>query len=290
VVDTTAPVIDAAADASAEATGPDGAAVTFASPATHDAVDGDGVATCAPASGSTFALGDTTVTCAAMDAAGNAATDVSFTVSVVDTTAPLLALPADIALPATSADGAVVTFSASAQDIVDGDVAVDCAPASGSVFPRGETTVECIATDAAGNAATGAFAVRVETSVGATVATAQQTYGQLDAVLGGVRGTVHVEFPGGAPASGASVTVTITRLGSLVGLFETQTVSGTTDANGDFAFSADVPFELLGEYRLDATIDWMGIPATATGGYAVAPLPSDLSRVADALPETMLLP
>jgi hypothetical protein len=90
VVDTTPPTIDPHGDETAEATGPSGAAVTYTSPATHDLVDGDGVASCLPASGSTFALGDTTVTCNATDAHGNAATPTTFKVTVVDTTPPTI--------------------------------------------------------------------------------------------------------------------------------------------------------------------------------------------------------
>ena len=63
---------------------------------------------------------------------------------------------------ATSAAGAVVTFSASATDIVDGSVAVSCTPASGSTFAPGTTTVNCTATDAAGNTASGSFTVSVK--------------------------------------------------------------------------------------------------------------------------------
>jgi dipeptidyl aminopeptidase/acylaminoacyl peptidase len=63
VKDTTAPVIASHNDVTAEATGPDGAFVSYTSPTTTDAVDGSGSASCTPASGSKFALGDTTVTC-----------------------------------------------------------------------------------------------------------------------------------------------------------------------------------------------------------------------------------
>jgi hypothetical protein len=91
IVDTTAPTIDPHADVGPiEATSALGAIVTYVSPATHDAVDGDGVATCTPASGSTFALGDTTVTCNASDAVGNAAAATSFVVHVVDTIPPTI--------------------------------------------------------------------------------------------------------------------------------------------------------------------------------------------------------
>jgi hypothetical protein len=104
------------------------------------------------------------VNCSATDAAGNSATG-SFYVTVVDTTPPALSLPANITTAATGISGAVVTYSASASDLVDGPVAVSCSPASGSTFAPGTTTVNCSATDAAGTTATGSFTVHVTFSV-----------------------------------------------------------------------------------------------------------------------------
>ena len=62
---------------------------------------------------------------------------------------------------ATSTAGATVTYTAYAEDAVDGAVAPVCAPASGSTVAPGTTTVTCTATDKAGNAARGTFAVKV---------------------------------------------------------------------------------------------------------------------------------
>lgn len=81
---------------------------------------------------------------------------------VVDSTPPTPLLPENIYVRATSSDGAVVTFSASATDDVDGVLTVTCTPESGSVFPVGETVVVCNATDSAGNLAEGSFRVTVE--------------------------------------------------------------------------------------------------------------------------------
>ncbi|MEX1357003.1 MAG: HYR domain-containing protein, partial [Gaiellaceae bacterium] len=159
VGDATPPVISVPGDIMSEATGPDGAAVTYSASA-EDEVDGSVEVDCAPASGSTFPLGATVVTCTAEDAAGNVAEE-TFTVSVVDTTAPSLTVPADITVDATSPAGAVVTYSASAFDIVDGSVAPTCSPASGETFAIGDTTVTCTAEDAAGNAAEASFVVHV---------------------------------------------------------------------------------------------------------------------------------
>jgi large repetitive protein len=161
VQDTIAPVIGPRDAVEAEATGPDGAVVNYTSPATTDAVDGNGIATCAPVSGGQFPLGPTTVTCNATDAAGNAATPVTFSVVVVDTTPPTVIVPDDISVEATGPDGAGVTFSASASDIVNGVVSTSCLPASGTTFPLGTTTVTCSAHDAANNIGTGTFKVTI---------------------------------------------------------------------------------------------------------------------------------
>jgi len=159
VTDTTGPQLDLPDDISIEAQGANGATIEYQAAAT-DVVDGPVDVICTPSSGSTFALGETTVSCTATDAAGNKA-EGSFKVVVSDTTAPNLKLPNAITEEATSKDGATVSYSATANDAVDGEVAVDCTLASGSTFPLGTTTVECSAADAAGNKAMGSFDVTV---------------------------------------------------------------------------------------------------------------------------------
>jgi hypothetical protein len=74
------PALDLPDDISAPAAGPEGAVVSFEASAA-DAVDGPVPVACAPASGATFPVGASTVTCKAEDAEGNAATG-SFTVTV----------------------------------------------------------------------------------------------------------------------------------------------------------------------------------------------------------------
>jgi hypothetical protein len=160
--DTTPPVVTVPGNMTREATGPGGAPVTYSGATAADDVDGSLTPLCSPASGATFPLGATTVTCSATDSAGNTGSN-SFTVTVQDTTAPALSLPSSITEEATGSGGATVNFSASATDAVSGSVAPDCAPASGSLFGFGSTTVTCTATDAAGNTSTpGTFTVTVQ--------------------------------------------------------------------------------------------------------------------------------
>lgn len=165
VVDTTAPTITGTpADIAVEAAGPDGTVVNFATPTARDLVDGTVPVRCAPASGGTFPVDITTVTCTATDAAGNAAST-TLRVTVQDTTAPTLALPADKVITATSVDGAAVTYRPEATDVVDGSVPVVCTPASGGTLPIGTTEVKCSATDKAGNKAEGSFKVFVRRTI-----------------------------------------------------------------------------------------------------------------------------
>ena len=159
VRDTTAPQLALPAGVTAEAASAGGTVITFAVSAT-DSVTAAPVVTCTPASGATFPLGLTTVTCDAADAAGNTS-DGTFTVTVQDTTAPQLTVPADINEQANSPDGRVISFTASAIDAVTSSLVVTCSPASGSTFPIGVTLVHCSTADAAGNSAGDSFAVTI---------------------------------------------------------------------------------------------------------------------------------
>lgn len=148
------PLLTIPESVAAEAENVEGATVTFEATAIS-AVNGDPVpVTCAPASGSQFSLGLTTVSCSATDS--NGTTSGSFIVFVTDTVQPVLTLPDDI-----ETDNPVVTFTATAVDNLDGSLPVTCAPASGSTFSTGTTSVRCTATDAHSNSAVGFFNVRV---------------------------------------------------------------------------------------------------------------------------------
>ncbi len=68
-----------------EATSTSGATATYTTPTATDAVSGNPTVTCSPVSGSTFAIGTTSVECDASDGNGNPAST-SFNVIVQDTT------------------------------------------------------------------------------------------------------------------------------------------------------------------------------------------------------------
>src|SRR5207253_525765 len=98
------------------------------------------------------------------DAALNASTAATIEVTIEnapDTTPPVITVPPNASLEATVPTGAVFTYTASAVDAIDGNVAVGCTPVSGSTFPFGATTVRCTASDAHGNTRAASFSVIV---------------------------------------------------------------------------------------------------------------------------------
>ena len=173
VGDTEPPVITVPGPITAEATSPGGAVVVYTAFAV-DNLDGSVPVVCTPASGSTFPLGTTLVSCTAHDAAGNVGTN-AFTVTVRDTTPPTLHLPGPITVSADANCTAVVTYTATATDIVDVTDTVVCTPASGSTFVLGTTTVNCSSTDAHGNTAHGSFTVTVNDTTPPTITSVTPT-------------------------------------------------------------------------------------------------------------------
>jgi hypothetical protein len=155
-------------DVAAEATSPGGAVVSYTATAVDGFGDPIGV-NCAPASGSLFPLGETVVNCASDPDIFEQVGEGSFTVTVRDTTAPIL-LGDNVEVDATSPSGAKISlpitacnFLAATPDPVNPcnglPLPVTCTTGAGSSFdPATEyqfamntTTVNCSAIDPAGN-------------------------------------------------------------------------------------------------------------------------------------------
>lgn len=118
-----------------------------------DAVDGSGAAIVGGDIVNTSIPGTYLVTYDYTDTAGNTALQVTRTVNVLDTIPPVIAAQSDMIVEATSANGAIVSFTPTATDNFDPSVTVTTTPASGSQFTLGTTQVTCNAVDLAGNAA-----------------------------------------------------------------------------------------------------------------------------------------
>ena len=173
VLDTTKPVLIVPELSTFEATSTSGAVVDFNVTAA-DIVDGSDEVICDPVSGSLFAIGSTSVTCLATDAAGN--TDsVSFKVGVVDLTPPVITVPDSIAKEATSAGGAVVDYVVTVSDAASNPITASCVPASGSLFALETTIVNCTATDDADISSTNSFSVTVSDNTAPSISVPKVT-------------------------------------------------------------------------------------------------------------------
>ena len=156
--------------------------VTGASGSTWSLVSGPGTATFSdatqPATTVTFSQpGLHQLRLTAASALGEVSA--TLTIDVQDLTPPLITVPADITIAATGGAGANVTFTTSANDLVDGPRPTTDSPASGSLFPIGTTTVTTTSSDAAGNVSTETFAVTVTGMTYATWAATQFTAPEL---------------------------------------------------------------------------------------------------------------
>src|SRR5205814_1366065 len=141
VVDTTPPAIICSSNLVLECTGSGEATATF-SVSASDTADPNPIIACAPTNGSSFPLGQSTVKCTASDFYTNSSF-CSFSLTVLDTTAPVLICPSNIVAESSiDGDGARVSYLATALDSCDASPVVSCVPESGSAFPIGTNTVE----------------------------------------------------------------------------------------------------------------------------------------------------
>ncbi len=196
-----------------------GTLVNFPMPPVTDLCDGaiTPVQIAGPAAGSSFDVGATTVTFQAVDAAGNTAT-CSFVVTVTDEQDPEISCPTDISiLTAGGACEDMVNFAAPA--ILDNCPGVSVSqvsgPASGSLFPIGETVVSFEAADASGNTAACSFTVTLTEDLAPTISCPENISVEND--LGLCTAMVNYDLPvaadncdgislalSGGPASGAA--------------------------------------------------------------------------------------
>src|SRR5206468_12422119 len=119
-------------------------------------VDGPTPVACAPTSGTVFPIGTTVVHCGATDSHTNHG-DAPFNITVADTTPPVLIVPGDTSVYATTPDGAPADSKGAAVFLqsVSASDSVDAAPKltnnAPSFFPVGITFVPRTAKAASGS-------------------------------------------------------------------------------------------------------------------------------------------
>jgi hypothetical protein len=271
--DTTAPVIaNVPPDIAAEATSPSGAIVVYAAPTAFDDRNGAVAVTCAPASGTVFPLGVTSVTCTAADAAGNMAS-AAFSVTVADTTPPVIALLS----PAAGASfyvGQNVAAAFAVADTVSGVASVSStAPSGGPIdtAAAGNKAFTVTAFDRAGNAATVTHAYIVVTDVLGDVNITGTNSPEILIALQSVTGDVIV----GDNDAAASIAVQIPRvIGTNIVITDNSSATSINASvgglvggdlnivdNGNAAINVDTP-RIAG----DVTISTGGTAVSATTG------------------------
>jgi N-acetylneuraminic acid mutarotase len=115
-----------------------------------------------PTAGTMRSIGMQTVTVTVTDAAGNSS-QCAVTLNLVDDTPPSLNCSTNIVVDHSNVPGqcsSAVNYNVTATDNCAGAV-VSCSPPSGSVFPKGSTSVNCIATDSSNNSTGCSFTVCV---------------------------------------------------------------------------------------------------------------------------------
>ena len=158
VIDTAPPEIISPEDIVFEAQSADSNVVDTGLPAVHDiqdvSISGD-----LPQA---FPIGNTIITWTATDASGNSASSTQ-TISVVDTTPPILSVPDDVRIEAAGmAENSVDLGEITAEDVSEIVLVSNDAPVS---FPFGDTEVIWTVRDAAGNSATALQTVSVVDTV-----------------------------------------------------------------------------------------------------------------------------
>ena len=166
---------------------------------------------------------------------------VDFSTTTSYTTPPTLTLPNNItvALPSGETGGTVVPFAAGATDPIDPRPQVSCSPGPTTFFAVGTTTVNCTATDTAGNTAHGSFTVTVTT--GST--------------------TIPVAVAGSQPFGSATPTFTYTATPPAGAV-----ISGTLHCTKLSTGASISPTLAVGRYKIDPTT-CSGL--TVTSGYSL---------------------
>ena len=158
VVDTTSPVLTVPDDLELEIYNKIGITVELGESSVNDIIDDSPIITNdAP---ETFPLGETIVTWTATDSSGNSASATQ-TITVVDTTSPVLTVPDDLELEIYNKIGITVELGeSSVNDIIDDSpIITNDAP---ETFPLGETIVTWTATDKFGNISSSSQTISVQ--------------------------------------------------------------------------------------------------------------------------------
>jgi hypothetical protein len=200
--------------------------------------------------------GSYAITYTATDGSGNIATATRTVTVVGPCPACLLVCPSDLTVPNDEGQcSAIVSYPdpAPGGDCI-GPVTIVCVPPPGSIFPVGTTTVNCTATDAAGDIATCSFTVTVEDGE-APVLTCPP-----DVTVQCLSDVPSADFAGGSVSDNCGPSPVVTHLGDLSDGTSPIVITRTyqaTDASGHSATCTQTitVVGLAGDFNGDCCVD-----------------------------------
>ncbi|MFA4835480.1 MAG: Ig-like domain-containing protein, partial [Dehalococcoidia bacterium] len=258
VIDTTKPVLTIPGNVTVEQATAAGTVVPLTATAT-DICDANVTVTSNVLA--VYPLGTTTVTFTATDDSGNSSSG-SVTVTVIDTTKPVLTIPGNVTVEQATAAGTVVPLTATATDICDANVLITSNALA--VYPLGTTTVTFTATDDSGNSSSGSMTVTVvDTTKPAVTVSLGQGAPYYTTQTIGVNYTVNdicdaapvvqvtLSNNGGAPVAITAASPISLNLAALAG--QNVITVTATDASGNVgtaSTSFEVILQLVGEQQI----------------------------------------
>jgi Ca2+-binding RTX toxin-like protein len=240
----------------------DGTVIDFNPPSAEDNQDPSPRVTCTVAAGSIFSIGETRVTCTAMDMFGNS-TETAFTVTVKDETPPIasIGLVNDTGVSATDAitsDGRVRVDGGDGQAVVmlDGVSVTPDQDGLIQVHGDGSHTVRVTSTDAAGNATTVALDFVLDTIAPALL------LGLVSDT--GVSASDGLTRDGRASVSSSEGTLGLTLDGSIVTRDNLGRVTATRDGSHRIAATATDAAGNSAAATLDFVLDSLAVVVEST--------------------------
>lgn len=233
------------------------------------------IPSCSPASGSSFPLGVTTVTCNAADAAGNAAIPKSFTVTVADTTPPVVAITSG---PAATSSSRAASFDFTTSEgtttcrLDSGGFAACSSPAAYSGLADGSHTFDVKAVDPGGNTATASRTWKIDATP-PVLSLPSTRVGEADGPNGAIASFVVTAADEGTPLLPSAITCN-PGSGQLYPIGTTVVTCRASDAAGNLATGS---FDVVIQDTTAPAINAPNVKFTATNAEGIRKTDPDVA-------------
>jgi len=155
---------------------------------------------------------------------------------------PVVTVPGDLTVWATSTAGAAVTFTATAKDWHGASLTPTCSNSPGSTFPLGATKVTCTAQDADGQVGSASFTVRVDVQAASAGGFYLQPVNNDGSSIFKLGSTIPVKFKLTGPSASITTLAAILTLAKIsnqvTGTFVEAISSGAANAGNAYRYDA----------------------------------------------------